>query len=112
MGTEDRHILHKDEQVDLTNVDQAMDAMTDEQMKPILESFEHFKEYLHTRVSLGEKLGLSEETLAKAAKKVADHLAQTEQPRNAEEQLLQALWSVGNEQEKQGLAHMLIKLVQ
>ncbi|MDM5197706.1 DUF3243 domain-containing protein [Fictibacillus enclensis] len=112
MGNEEKHILHKDDTVNLNKVDDTVERISDERKDEILHNFEEFKSYLHTRVALGEKLGLDEETLAKAAQKVAEHLAQTEDPRNAEENLLKELWKVGDDQQKHQLAHMLIKLVQ
>lgn len=112
MGNEEKHILHKDETVNLNKVDNAVDRISDSRKDEILQNFSEFKSFLHTRVALGEKLGLSEETLAKAAQKVADHLAKSEEPRNAEENLLKELWKVGDEQQRHQLAHMLVKLVQ
>ncbi|SDN37617.1 Protein of unknown function [Fictibacillus solisalsi] len=112
MDNEEKHILHKDDTINLNNVDDTVDRISDERKDEILHNFAEFKSYLHTRVALGEKLGLDEETLAKAAQKVAEHLAQTEEPRNAEENLLKELWKVGDDQQKHQLAHMLIKLVQ
>ncbi|MGZ4160579.1 MAG: DUF3243 domain-containing protein [Neobacillus sp.] len=78
----------------------------------VFSSFDEFKEYLSGKVSLGEKLGMDEEQLAKAAQKVADYLADKQSPKNAEERLLQELWKVGNEDEQHKLAHMLVHLVQ
>lgn len=112
MGNEEKHILHKDDTVNLNKVDNAVDRISDSRKDEILQNFAEFKSFLHTRVALGEKLGLSEETLAKAAQKVADHLAENEEPRNAEENLLKELWKVGDEQQRHQLAHMLVKLVQ
>jgi hypothetical protein len=112
MSNEEKHILHKDDTVNLNKVDDTVARISDERKDEILQNFTEFKSYLHTRVALGEKLGLDEETLAKAAQKVAEHLAQKEEPRNAEENLLRELWKVGDEQQKHQLAHMLIKLVQ
>ncbi|MCQ6267023.1 DUF3243 domain-containing protein [Fictibacillus sp. WQ 8-8] len=112
MGNEEKHILHKDDTVNINKVDDTVGRISDERKDEILRNFSEFKSYLHTRVALGEKLGLDEETLAKAAQKVADHLAETEEPRNAEENLLKELWKAGDENQRHQLAHMLVKLVQ
>lgn len=60
----------------------------------------------------GERLGLSDDMLAKGAKFVADHLAKNEEPRNSEEKVLQELWKVADENEKKALASVLVKMVQ
>jgi len=78
----------------------------------VLSSFADFKKYLSAKVNLGESLGMDEEKLAKAAQKVGNYLADKQSPKNAEEQLLQELWKVGNEEEQHKLAHMLVRLVQ
>ena len=84
--------------------------MDNSEMYNKLENFNEFKSYLHNKISVGEKLGMSEEQLAKSAEKVADYLAKNTEPQNREEVLLQELWKVGNEEEQHKLAHMLVKL--
>ncbi|KZZ83649.1 MULTISPECIES: DUF3243 domain-containing protein [Bacillaceae] len=95
----------------INNVDEKVDQMDSEKKDRILQDFETFKSYLSDKVSKGEKLGLGEEQLAKAAEKVADYLAKHEEPRNSEEYLLNELWKVGDKEQQHALAHMLVKLV-
>jgi hypothetical protein len=97
--------LHEDE------VKSTVDRIPAEERDQILENFEGFKEYLGKRVRLGEKMGMSEEQLAKTAEKVADYLAENEEPRNREEKLLKELWNTGNEEQQHMLAHMLVRMV-
>ncbi len=92
-------------------VEEKLQTMGEEKKDEVLASFETFKKYLGDKVSIGEKLGMDEEQLAKTAQKVADYLANHESARNREEKLLQELWKVGNEEEKHKLAHMLVKMV-
>ncbi|RBW69837.1 DUF3243 domain-containing protein [Bacillus taeanensis] len=93
------------------NIDQTIDQMSNEKKDEILSNFEEFKSYLGDKVEWGKKLKLSEETLAKGAEKAANYLAEHEEPRNREENLLRELWKVGTEEEQHKLAHMLVKLV-
>ncbi|MGX1196013.1 DUF3243 family protein [Metabacillus sp. SLBN-84] len=95
----------------VNNVDEKVANMDSEKKDRVLQDFEKFKEYLSDKVHKGEKLGLGEEQLAKAAEKVAGYLAEHEQPRNSEEKLLQELWKVGNKDEQHALAHLLVRLV-
>ncbi|HZG71654.1 MAG TPA: DUF3243 domain-containing protein [Chondromyces sp.] len=92
-------------------IENKLDHMSEEKKEDILSSFDQFQNYLGDKVSLGEKMGMNEEMLAKAAEKVAGYLAEHEEPKNREEKLLQELWKVGNEEERHKLAHLLVKLV-
>ncbi|WP_233549499.1 DUF3243 family protein [Lysinibacillus yapensis] len=70
-----------------------------------LDSFTNFKNYLSEQGSKGEKLGLNEEVLAKAATKVADYLTESEKPRNREEKVLKELGKVAADgQEKEAIS--------
>ncbi|MTH54374.1 DUF3243 family protein [Bacillus mangrovi] len=95
----------------INNVDEKVDQMDSEKKDRIMQDFDQFKSYLADKVHMGEKMGLNEEQLAKAAEKVSDHLARKEEPRNSEEYLLNQLWNVADKEEQHALAHMLVKLV-
>ena len=92
-------------------VDDKLKSFDNEKKEDILANFENFKQYLSTKVELGEKMGLSEERLAQITEKVAGYLAKNEDPKNREEYVLQQLWSVGEKEERHMLAHMLLRLV-
>lgn len=82
-----------------------------EKKDEILENFNKFKQYLSEKVELGEKMGLSEEKLAKTTELVANYLAEHEEPRNREEKLLMELWKSGTKDEQHTLAHLLLEMV-
>ncbi len=109
--SEKNHLVDKESQLNVEKVDDTLDRMSDDRMDDILTNFENFRDYLATRVEIGEKLGLSEEALAQAAEKVAGYLAQKEEPKNREEKLLQELWIVGNKEQRHQLAHLLVRMV-
>lgn len=97
------------------NIDERVDAKLDsigqEEKEQILQNFSNFKSYLSGKVAAGEKMGLSDETLAKATEKVAGYLANHEEPRNREEHVLQQLWKNGDKDQQQALSHMLLNMV-
>ncbi|WP_114744233.1 DUF3243 domain-containing protein [Falsibacillus pallidus] len=95
----------------MNKVEDKLENVDEAKKEQILKSFEEFKSYLSKKVEMGEKLGLNEEQLAVAAEKVAGHLANKEEPRNAEEKLLNELWEVGTKEQQHHLAHMLVNLV-
>lgn len=92
-------------------VEDKLKHFDDEKKEEILANFENFKNYLGSKVELGEKMGLSEERLAQITEKVAGYLAKNEEPKNREEHLLQELWKVGSKEEQHMLAHMLLRMV-
>lgn len=89
---------------------QAAAQMNEDKKEDILQHFDSFKNYLGNQVQRGEKLGLSEEALSKGAKRVADYLAEHEEPRNREQKVLNEMWSVANKEEREHMAHVLVKL--
>ena len=92
-------------------IDNKLDSIGTEEKEEILKNFSTFKSYLSGKVEAGEKMGLSEETLAKATEKVAGYLANHENPRNREEHLLQQLWKSADKDQQHTLSHMLLNLV-
>ncbi len=97
------------------NVDQeveiALESFSPEQKDDILKNFSSFKGYLADKVRAGERMGFSDETLAKATEKVAGYLATHEEPRNREEHLLKELWKSSDKDQQKSLSHMLLNLV-
>ncbi|WP_410512681.1 DUF3243 domain-containing protein [Paenibacillus sp. BR2-3] len=110
--SEHNHVVSKDGSLAMNRVNEALERIEPEQKEAILEHFQTFQSYLRKRIQLARKIGLSEEQLAIAAEKVADYLAEHEEPRNSEEKLLLELWRVGSKEERHKLAHMLVKLAQ
>ncbi|ULG72719.1 DUF3243 domain-containing protein [Macrococcus brunensis] len=93
------------------NPEQAVNNLSQEEKDQILESFNQFTSYLGSKVEKAEKLGFSEETVAKAAEKVADHLAKNEEPKNREEKVLNELWNNAEGEEKSAIARALVRMV-
>ncbi|GAB3065090.1 DUF3243 family protein [Salinicoccus sesuvii] len=98
---------------EMNNPEQKAQNMDQEDKNQILESYNKFIDYLGDQVHKGEKVGMNEDQLAKAAKKVADYLAKNEEPRNREEQVLKELWkSAENNDEKDTIAKALVRMAQ
>ncbi|MBT9287044.1 MULTISPECIES: DUF3243 domain-containing protein [Bacillus] len=95
------------EKIKIENEIHAMHGVTKQQ---ILEDFEEFKAYLHQKISAGKKLGLDDSKIIKSAAILGDYLAKHEEPCNAEEKLLQEMWDIADDNEKQHLAQLLVKL--
>ncbi len=96
---------------DMNKIEETVDNLGTEKKEAILQNFDTFTDYLTQKVHVGKKLGLNEEQLAAATKKVASYLAENEEPRNREEKVLHELWKVSSEEEKEVLSHLILKLV-
>lgn len=92
-------------------IQKELSKIDSEEKDQILENFNRFKQYLSEKVEMGEKMGLSEEKLAKTTELVANYLANHEEPRNREENLLMELWKSGSKEEQSALSHMLLNMV-
>ncbi|MED4402717.1 DUF3243 domain-containing protein [Metabacillus fastidiosus] len=93
-------------------VEEKLTEMSQEKKEEILENFNHFANYLGDKVRMAKNIGMSDEAIAKSAEKVANYLAEHQEPKNREEQLLQELWKNGEQEEQHALAHMLVRMVQ
>ncbi|MER3119271.1 DUF3243 domain-containing protein [Bacillus subtilis] len=101
--------MHRDQEK--IQIENEMNAMHGTIKEDILKDFDEFKGYLKKQVNRGKKLGLDDGKLVKSAAILGDYLAKHEEPQNGEEMLLQELWSVADEGEKEHLAQLLVKLV-
>lgn len=77
----------------------------------ILENFDQWKAFLYDKVVLAEKIGISDDTIARGVDYIQNFLAHTVEPQNSEERLLQKLWLLGDHEEKRALSHLVLKLV-
>jgi hypothetical protein len=77
----------------------------------IIESFDKWKEFLHGKVLLAEKIGFSDTTIAKGVDWMQNFLSKIIEPQNPEERLLHQLWELGNSEERQALSNLVLKLV-
>jgi predicted metal-binding transcription factor (methanogenesis marker protein 9) len=80
-------------------------------MATVLKSYDKWKQFLGERVSQAEKVGMSEETVTKLAVQIGEFLQDKIDPENDEERVLKEIWDVANEQERQVLARVMVKLV-
>lgn len=96
---------------ELNKMEQQAADMREEKKEEIMDNFNRFASYLGSTVVKAEKAGMSEETIAKSAEKVADYLAKHEEPKNREEYLLQELWKHGEKDERHMFSHMLVRMV-
>jgi len=108
--SEYNHAALKDGEVRNEKIPEVLERIDPAERENILRNFDQFRSYLAKRIHMAETMGLDEEQIAAGAQKVAEYLVRHEEPRNAEEHLLQELWKVGREDERHMLAHMLVRL--
>ena len=80
-------------------------------MATVLKNFERWKQFLSERVEQAEKIGMSDDKIAKLAAQVGEFLSDKIDPENHQERVLKELWDVADEQEKKAIASCMVKLV-
>ncbi|MFB4162941.1 DUF3243 domain-containing protein [Alteribacillus sp. JSM 102045] len=97
--------------VNMIRPEEKVKELSEEKKDDIMKNFTEFRDFLGHKVETGEKVGIGEDALTKNAKRLADYLAKHEEPRNREEPLLREMWNVSNKDERNHIAHVLVKLV-
>ena len=77
-----------------------------------LSDWDKWKNTLGKAVNLGEKVGMSENTIDNIGKKVGDFLTANVDPENREQRLLQELWKSGDDHDRKALTKMLVNMTQ
>ncbi|HYE08696.1 MAG TPA: DUF3243 domain-containing protein [Patescibacteria group bacterium] len=77
-----------------------------------LSHWDKWKEALGKAVNVGEKMGLSENTIDNIGTKVGDFLSANVDPENREQRVLQELWRSGDDHDRKTLTKMLVNMVQ
>ena len=74
------------------------------------DSFEQFRQQLHTQVERAQKAGVSQGDLVAGAQHIGSWLSKEIDPKNPEQRLLKELWQVSDQREQQSLASSLVKM--
>ena len=77
-----------------------------------INDWEKWKKTLYNAVSMGETVGLSEDTITNIGSKVGEFLASNVDPENPEQRLLKELFEVSNKSEQETLTNVIIKMVE
>lgn len=77
-----------------------------------IKTFDQWLNILSTALTAGHKAGLSSTQIQNSAKILGDYLANNVVPDAPENKLLKELWEHGNDQERQSLANMMVKMVE
>ncbi|WP_438350202.1 DUF3243 domain-containing protein [Paenibacillus sp. FA6] len=76
----------------------------------VVRNFDSWKKFLGERVVQAQKMGMSEDTISKLAYEIGDFLDEKVDPQNASNRTLKELWDVGNKEERQTIARLMVKL--
>lgn len=76
----------------------------------VLRNFDTWKKFLGERVVQAEKMGMSEDVISKLAYEIGDFLDEKVDPQNPSNRTLKELWDVGNQEERQTIARLMVKL--
>lgn len=76
----------------------------------IHEEWQKLKDKLGEAVEWGETFGISEDTMSKLTLKMGNFLSSNKEPHNREEQVIKELWDAGDEEDRQNLSKVFVKL--
>ena len=76
-----------------------------------MDNWHDWKETLRKAVNLGDKVGLTHETMANVGSSIGSFLSHNVDPENKEQRLLKEMWSVANQNEKESMTNVLIKMI-
>ncbi len=77
----------------------------------VLDNFQDWKHFLGERVNQAMSAGMESDTIKNVAYQIGGYLSEQVDPKNDQERLLKQLWDAGDEQQRQALASMMVKLV-
>lgn len=80
-------------------------------MSNSIENWQNWKETLRKAVDLGERVGLTDDTMANMGSKIGSFLSHNVDPDNKEQRLLKEMWNAANETEKENMTNVLIKML-
>lgn len=80
-------------------------------MIDLIDNWHDWKDTLRKAINLGDKVGLTDETMANVGSSIGSFLSHNVDPENKEERLLKELWSVANDHEKDTMTKVLIKMI-
>ncbi|RYG73820.1 DUF3243 domain-containing protein [Lentibacillus lipolyticus] len=78
----------------------------------VLDNFDTWKDFLASRLEQAQSQGMGQQTISNMAYEVGDYLAQSTNPQNSEEAVLQEIWTAASTEERQAIANAMVKLVQ
>lgn len=78
----------------------------------VINDFDKWKKTLYNAVSIGETVGMSEDTITNLGSKVGEFLASNVDPENPEQRLLKELFEVSNKEEQKILTSAIIKMIE
>ena len=81
-------------------------------MASVLKNYDGWKKFLGERVKNAKSMGMSEDTIAKLAYEIGSFLDEKIDPQNTQERALKELWDVGDEQDRQTIAKLMVKMVE
>ena len=78
----------------------------------VINDWDKWKKTLYTTISMGETVGLSDDTIAKLGTKVGEFLSSNIDPENREQRLLKELFEASSKEQKETLTKVIIKMVE
>ncbi|MGV8982587.1 DUF3243 family protein [Clostridium sp.] len=77
----------------------------------VINDWDKWKKTLYNMVSMGDTVGLSDDTIIKLGSKIGEFLSSNIDPENREQRLLKELFEAGDKTERETLTGIIIKMI-
>ena len=78
----------------------------------VINDWDKWKKTLYNMISMGETVGLSDDTITKLGSKIGEFLSSNVDPENREQRLLKELFEASNKREQETLTSVIIKMIE
>lgn len=76
-----------------------------------MDNWNDWKNILRNTIDVGEKVGISSNTIVEMGSKIGSFLANNVDPENKEQRFLKEMWDIANDSEKEILTKVLIRML-
>ncbi|MFZ7119436.1 MAG: DUF3243 domain-containing protein [Eubacteriaceae bacterium] len=76
-----------------------------------MDNWNDWKNILRNAIDVGEKVGISDNTMVEIGSKIGSFLANNVDPENKEQRFLKEMWDVANDSEKETLTNVLMRML-
>ncbi|MGZ9584570.1 DUF3243 domain-containing protein [Paenibacillus marinisediminis] len=81
-------------------------------MGSVIQNYDGWKKFLGDRVKNAKSMGMSDETIAKLAYEIGSFLDEKIDPQNTQQRAVKELWDAGDEQDRQTIAKLMVKIAE
>ncbi|MFW5988158.1 MAG: DUF3243 domain-containing protein [bacterium] len=75
------------------------------------ENWDKWKQTIGQAVDLGQRIGLSEDTIVNIGSRIGNFLDKEADPENREQRVIKEMWDMADEEEQKSLTRLIVRMV-